>query len=59
MRSIHSRLLLAASVVLAAFLGLGAVALDRAFRDSAENALQTQLMSQIYALLGAADTDAQ
>jgi len=59
MRSIHSRLLLAASVVLAAFLGLGAVALDRAFRDSAENALQTQLMAQVYALLGAADTDPQ
>lgn len=59
MRSIHSRLLLAASVVLAAFLGLGAFALDRAFRDSAESALQTQLMGQVYALLGAADTDAQ
>lgn len=52
-------MLLAASVVLAAFLGLGALALDRAFRDSAESALQTQLMGQVYALLGAADTDAQ
>ncbi len=59
MRSIHSRLLLAASVVLAAFLGLGALALDDAYRDSAENAMQTQLMGQVYALLGAADADSQ
>ncbi len=59
MRSIHGRLLLAATVVLAAFLGLGALGLDRAFRDSAESALQTQLMGQVYALLGAADTDEQ
>lgn len=59
MGSIHGRLLLAASVVLAAFLGLGALGLDRAFRDSAESALQTQLMGQVYALLGAADTDEQ
>jgi two-component system sensor histidine kinase PhoQ len=41
MRSIQSRLLLAASVVLALFLGLGAIALDRAFRDSLESALET------------------
>ena len=59
MQSIHSRLLLAASVVLGAFLGLGALALDRAFRDSAESALETQLMGQVYAMLGAADADAQ
>lgn len=59
MQSIHSRLLLAASIVLAAFLGLGAEALHRAFRDSAENALKTQLMGQVYGLLGAADTDEQ
>ncbi len=59
MRSIQSRLLLAASVVLALFLGLGAIALDRAFRDSLESALETQLMGQVYALLGAAETDKQ
>ncbi|TVO75944.1 ATP-binding protein [Sedimenticola selenatireducens] len=59
MRSIQSRLLLAASVVLALFLGLGAIALDRAFRDSLESALETQLMGQVYALLGAAETDNQ
>ncbi|MCW8906454.1 MAG: ATP-binding protein [Sedimenticola sp.] len=57
MRSIHGRLLLAASLVLAAFLGLGALAIDGAYRESAERALQTQMMSQVYALLSAADTD--
>lgn len=59
MRSIQSRLLLSASVVLVLFLGLGAFALDRAFRDSVERALETQLMGQVYALLGAAETNGQ
>ncbi|MCW8847666.1 MAG: ATP-binding protein [Sedimenticola sp.] len=59
MRSIQSRLLLAASVVLALFLGVGALALDRAFKDSAESALEIQLTQQVYALLGAANTDPQ
>lgn len=59
MRSINSRLLLAASLVLAAFLGLGALAIDDAYRESAESALQTRMMSQVYALLAAADTDQQ
>lgn len=59
MRSINSRLLLAASLVLAAFLGLGALAIDDAYQESAESALQTRMMSQVYALLAAADTDQQ
>ncbi|MCW8890097.1 MAG: ATP-binding protein, partial [Sedimenticola sp.] len=59
MGSIQSRLLIAASLVLVLFLGLGAMALDKAFRDSAESTLETQLMGQVYALLGAAKTDAQ
>ncbi|MCP5416399.1 MAG: histidine kinase [Chromatiaceae bacterium] len=59
MRSIHARLLLAATLVLAAFLGLGALALDQAFRESMESAVQERLLQQVYALLGAADEDLQ
>lgn len=53
--SIHQRLLLAASLVLTAFLGLTGLALDRAFRSSAEEALQARLYSSVYALLAAAE----
>ena len=56
--SIHARLLLVASLVLVAFLGLGALALDRAFSESAENAARERLLGQIYVLLGAAEEDA-
>jgi len=55
--SIHSRLLIAASVVLALFLGLGGVALNGAFLSSIEQATQDRLMGHVYALLGAAKTD--
>jgi two-component system sensor histidine kinase PhoQ len=58
MRSLHSRLLLAASLVLAGFLGATGLALDKAFRVSAEAAMQDRLQSYIYALLAAADEDA-
>ncbi|MEN8106593.1 MAG: ATP-binding protein [Pseudomonadota bacterium] len=57
MRSLHSRLLLAASLVLAGFLGATGLALDKAFRVSAEAAMQDRLQSHIYALLAAADED--
>lgn len=53
--SIHQRLLLAASLVLTAFLGLSGLALDKAFRSSAEEALQARLYSSVYALLAAAE----
>ena len=56
-QSIHGRLLLAASMVLAAFLGLGALALDNAFRESVESAMRERLLQQVYALLGAATED--
>ena len=59
MRSIHSRLLIASSLVLAGFLGITGFALDRAFRDSAATAAQEKLQSRIYALLAAADADGQ
>jgi len=57
MHSLHSRLLLAASLVLAGFLGATGLALDKAFRVSAEAATQDRLQSYIYALLAAADED--
>ena len=53
--SIHQRLLLAASLVLTAFLGLTGFALDKAFRSSAQEALQARLYSSVYALLAAAE----
>jgi two-component system sensor histidine kinase PhoQ len=57
MHSLHSRLLLAASLVLAGFLGATGLTLDKAFRVSAEAAMQDRLQSHIYALLAAADED--
>ncbi len=59
MRSIHSRLLIASSLVLAGFLGITGFALDQAFQDSAATAAQENLQSRIYALLAAADADEQ
>ena len=57
MHSLHSRLLLAASLVLAGFLGATGLTLDKAFRVSAEAAVQDRLQSHIYALLASADED--
>jgi two-component system sensor histidine kinase PhoQ len=58
MRSLRARLLLVSAVVLAGFLGLTGLALDQAFRASAESALRERLQSHLYALLAAADLDA-
>ncbi|MDH3514963.1 MAG: histidine kinase, partial [Gammaproteobacteria bacterium] len=55
MRSLRARLLLVSAVVLAGFLGLTGLALDRAFSASAESALRERLQSHLYALLAAAD----
>ncbi|GAB4513657.1 MAG: ATP-binding protein [Sulfuricaulis sp.] len=55
MRSLRTRLLLVSAVVLAGFLGLTGLALDQAFRASAESALRERLQSHLYALLAAAD----
>ncbi len=57
MLSLNARLLIAASVVLVAFLGLTGFALDRAFRDGAMAATRDRLQAQVYALLSAADVD--
>jgi two-component system sensor histidine kinase PhoQ len=55
--SIHLRMVIAASFVLAAFFGLSGYALDKAFRDSVEVALKDRLQGHVYALLAAADTN--
>jgi two-component system sensor histidine kinase PhoQ len=57
MLSLNARLLLAASGVLVAFLGLTGLSLDRAFRESALAAVRDRLQAQVYMLLGAADFD--
>lgn len=54
-RSLGTRLVVTATAVLAAFLGLTGLALDRAFRDSAQTAARERLQAQIYMLLGAAE----
>lgn len=58
MRSLRSRLLIAGSVVLAAFLILTGFTLDQAFQDSGLAAVQSRLQGQVYMLLGAAQVDA-
>lgn len=57
MRSLRSRLLVAATLVLAGFLGATGAALFSAFRDSAETAMRDRLEGYAYALLAAADED--
>lgn len=52
--SLHARLLVAASIVLAAFLGLTGLALDGAFRDSVQTAVHDQLRIQLHGLVGGA-----
>lgn len=54
-RSIRTRVLLAASLALAGFLGLTGVALDRAYRNSAEYSVRDFLQTQVYGLLAAAE----
>ena len=55
--SLNTRLLVASSVVLIAFLGATGLVLDNAFRASAESALRERLQNQLYALLAASDVD--
>jgi two-component system sensor histidine kinase PhoQ len=55
MLSLNARLLIAASIVLAAFLGLTGLALDRAFRESALSATWDRLYGQSLLLLSAAE----
>jgi len=53
MISLNSRLLIAASLVLAAFLGLTGVTLDKVFCETAENAVQDRLEGHVYTLIAA------
>jgi two-component system sensor histidine kinase PhoQ len=59
MRSLNARVTLGAALVLAVFLVLSAIALERAFRDSARNARQERLLAQIYLLMAAAEVNAR
>jgi two-component system sensor histidine kinase PhoQ len=56
--SITRRLLFSHLIILAAFLGLAAAALDRAFRTSTESAVRERLQAHVYTLLTAAQPDA-
>lgn len=58
-RSITRRLLASNLLVLAGFLGLAGVALDRAYRTSIETATREQLQAHVYTLLSAAKEDGQ
>jgi len=53
--SLQARSLAAASIVLAAFLGLAFFALDRAFYDAAESSLRERLLGYMYAYLAGSD----
>lgn len=57
MRSLNARITLGAGVVLAVFIVLSAIALEKAFRDSARNAREERLLAQIYLLMAAAEVD--
>ncbi|TNF98523.1 MAG: GHKL domain-containing protein [Gammaproteobacteria bacterium] len=59
MLSLNARSLIAASVILAAFLGLTGLALDNAFRNSAEEAVRQRLEAHLYGLLAIAELDDQ
>jgi two-component system sensor histidine kinase PhoQ len=54
-RSLHLRLVLAAVLSLIAFLGLAGIALERAFRESSEQAIHERLQLYAYTLVGFAD----
>lgn len=56
--SLSARITLGASLILAVFLALTGLALDRAFHESARSARQERLLGQLYLLIGAAEVDA-
>jgi len=57
MRSLTTRVALSAAVVLAVFIALSALALERAFRESARAVRQDRLLAQTYLLMKAAEVD--
>lgn len=58
LNSLSLRVGLIAAVVVAVFAGLTALALERAFRDSASQALDERLHAQLYLLMGVTEVDA-
>jgi two-component system sensor histidine kinase PhoQ len=58
MKSLQGRLLLTGLVVLLAFVGFTALALERAFRSSAEQGQEDKMKGLVYALLGATEVNA-
>lgn len=57
MMSLNRRMILGASLLLAVFMVLTALALERAFADSARAARQDRLLGQLYLLIAAAEVD--
>lgn len=55
--SLHTRQLVAASLILAGFFGLIGLTLNKAYRASVEQSMREGLQGQIYALLGTVDED--
>ena len=55
--SIHSRILISALIILALFMGLTGIVLDKAFRTNINHLQQENLRTQIYSLLAAAEID--
>ena len=59
MLSLNSRVLLAASAVLASFFGLAGVTLDRVYIQSAKTALKDRLQGEVHALIASAALDSK
>ncbi|MFZ0788783.1 MAG: ATP-binding protein [Chromatiaceae bacterium] len=55
MRSLRARLVLSVALILATFLLLTSVALERAFADAARSAREERLLAQLYLLMAAAE----
>mgnify|MGYP006420612395 CR=1 FL=1 len=56
--SLQTRLTLAVGAILAVFLALAGIALERAFRQSVDAGMRHSLEARVYLLLGAAEVDA-
>ena len=59
MLSLNSRVLIAASAVLASFFGLAGVTLDRVYTQSAKTALKDRLQGEVHALIASAALDSE
>ena len=57
MHSLNTRVLVAAGLVLAAFLSTAGLVLDQAFRDTAQTSVRERLTGRIYMVLGMIDLD--